>query len=65
MRVFQQQEVRHSCRCSDERILGMLKSFTDEEKHSMIDDDGQINVTCEFCSTKYVVAPSEIGIEAN
>jgi molecular chaperone Hsp33 len=65
VRVFQQQEVRHACRCSDERILGMLKSFTDEEKHSMIDDDGQINVTCEFCSTKYVVAPSEIGIEAN
>jgi molecular chaperone Hsp33 len=65
VRVFQQQEVRHSCRCSDERILGMLKSFTDEEKRSMIDDDGQINVTCEFCSTKYVVSPSEIGIEAN
>ena len=39
--------------------------FTDEEKRSMIDDDGQINVTCEFCSTKYVVAPGEIGIEAN
>jgi molecular chaperone Hsp33 len=65
VRVFQQQEVRHSCRCSDERILGMLKSFTDEEKRSMIDDDGQINVTCEFCSTKYVVSPGEIGIEAN
>lgn len=63
VRVFQQQEVRHSCRCSDERILGMLKSFSDEEKRSMIDDDGQINVTCEFCSTKYVVAPSKIGIE--
>jgi molecular chaperone Hsp33 len=65
VRVFQQQEVRHSCRCSDERILGMLKSFTDEEKRSMIDDDGQINVTCEFCSTKYVVSPGEIGIEPN
>ncbi|BCJ91955.1 33 kDa chaperonin [Terrihabitans soli] len=65
VRVFQQQEVRHSCRCSDERILGMLKSFTDEEKRSMIDDDGQINVTCEFCSTKYTVSPSEIGIETN
>ena len=65
VRVFQQQEVRHSCRCSEERILGMLKSFTDEEKRSMIDDDGQINVTCEFCSSKYVVSPDEIGIEAN
>jgi molecular chaperone Hsp33 len=65
VRVFQQQEVRHSCRCSQQRILGMLKSFSDEEKRSMIDDDGQINVTCEFCSTKYVVAPKEIGIEPN
>ena len=65
VRVFQQQEVRHACRCSEERILGMLKSFSDEEKRDMIDDDGQINVTCEFCSTRYSVAPSEIGIEAN
>lgn len=65
VRVFQQQEVRHSCRCSEERIVSMLKSFSDEEKRSMIDDDGQINVTCEFCSAKYVVAPKDIGIEPN
>lgn len=65
VRVFQQQEVRHECRCSEERILGMLKSFSDEEKRDMIDDDGQINVTCEFCSTKYSVAPKDVGVEAN
>ncbi len=65
VRVFQQQDVRHACRCSDERILGMLKSFSDEEKRDMIDDDGQINVTCEFCSTKYTVSPGDIGIEPN
>lgn len=65
VRVFQQQPVQHSCRCSSERILGMLKSFSDEEKRDMIDDDGQINVTCEFCSSKYSVSPSEVGIEAN
>lgn len=63
VRVFQQQEVRHVCRCSEERILGMLKSFSDEEKRDMIDDDGQINVTCEFCSAKYSVAPKDVGIE--
>lgn len=65
VRVFQQQEVRHVCRCSEDRIVSMLKSFSDEEKRSMIDDDGQINVTCEFCSAKYVVAPKDIGIEPN
>ncbi len=65
VRVFQQQEVRHSCRCSQERILGMLRSFSDEEKRDMIDDDGQVNVTCEFCSAKYSVAPKDIGIEPN
>jgi len=65
VRVFQQQEVRHSCRCSRERILGMLRSFSEDEKRDMIDEDGMINVTCEFCSTKYCVVPGEVGLEPN
>ena len=58
-RIFERQGVEEACRCSRERILGMLKRFTPDERRDMIADDGQIAVTCEFCSRQYVVAPGE------
>jgi molecular chaperone Hsp33 len=63
VRVFESQPVRESCMCSEERILGMLTSFSDTERRDMVGDDGVITVTCEFCSTKYVVTPAEVGLE--
>lgn len=63
VRVFDSSQVRESCRCSRERILGMLNSFTPEERRDMVADDGKITVTCEFCSTRYEVAPSEVGLD--
>ncbi len=62
VRVFNGQGVRESCRCSQERILGMLKSFSDEERRDMVGDDGAITVTCEFCSRKYTLSPFDVGI---
>ncbi len=61
VKVFNDQGVVERCRCSRERILGMLKSFSDEERRSMVGDDGRIGVTCEFCSTHYHVGPEEVG----
>ena len=49
--VFAPQALRDACRCSRERITGMLRSFTREERLDMIGPDGRIGVTCEFCGT--------------
>ena len=49
--AFTPQTLREACRCSDERIETMLRNFTPSERADMIGDDGQIGVTCEFCST--------------
>lgn len=51
VRVFDTQHVCAVCRCSRERIAGMLKSFTPQERRDMVGDNGKIGVTCEFCST--------------
>jgi len=59
VRVFEQGDLRDSCRCSRERIDAMLRSFSPEERRDMVGDDGKIGVTCEFCSTKRVFDPSE------
>jgi molecular chaperone Hsp33 len=62
VRVFEAEPVQERCRCSRERIIAMLSSFTDEERASMVADNGRIGITCEFCSSQYDVAPSDIGL---
>lgn len=59
VRVFEPLNVTESCRCSRERIVGMLSQFSPEERADMV-KDGEIVVTCEFCSTRYDVDPAEL-----
>jgi molecular chaperone Hsp33 len=59
VKVFETQGVRAACRCSHERIVAMLRSFSPQERKDMIGDDGMIGVTCEFCSTFRAFDPSE------
>ena len=40
----------------------MLRSFSADEVRDMVDDDGTIGVTCEFCSTKRVFNPADYGV---
>jgi len=61
--VYEPQIVRHACRCSQDSIAAMLKSFTPQERQDMIADDGMISVTCEFCGTRRVFEPAEVEAE--
>ena len=48
------------CRCSKDRIGTVLASFAPEERAEMVEPDGKIRVTCEYCATVYELAPEEI-----
>lgn len=48
------------CRCSKDRIGAVLASFSEGERADMIEDDGRIRVTCEYCATVYELEPAEI-----
>ena len=48
------------CRCSRERIAGVLTSFDPAERAEMVEADGKIRVTCEYCATVYAIEPEEI-----
>ncbi len=61
VRVFEAKPLKAFCRCSRERIEGVLRSFAPEERADMVEDDGQIRVTCEYCSSIYVIDPAEIA----
>ncbi|HRE20903.1 MAG TPA: Hsp33 family molecular chaperone [Rhabdaerophilum sp.] len=45
--------MRDECRCSEARIRETLAQFPPEEIATMREADGEIAVTCEFCSRKY------------
>ncbi len=49
------------CRCSRDRIGTVLGSFSPEERAEMVEPDGKIHVTCEYCATVYELAPEEVG----
>ncbi len=59
-RVFEPVLVHEACRCSRERVLGMLRGFAGEDRQAMLADDGTLGVTCEFCSRRYTFAASEV-----
>lgn len=63
VRVFDRQPVQETCRCSRERVMGMIRSFSPQERHDMVADDGRIVITCEFCSRRYDLDPQEVEAE--
>lgn len=61
VRLFTPQPLRAFCRCSEERILGVLRSFPPEEREGMVEaQTGKIRVTCEYCSSVYEVRPETV-----
>lgn len=60
VRVFGGQPLRAFCRCSRESIETVLRSFDQGERAEMVEPDGKIHVTCEYCSKVYAVAPSDL-----
>lgn len=60
VRVFEPKQLQAFCRCSHERIESVLKSFDQAERADMVEDDGHIRVTCEYCSRVYAIDPATL-----
>lgn len=52
VRVFAPRPLVHGCRCSEDRVAAMLRSFPRAEIEAL-GDDGDVAVTCEFCGVRY------------
>ena len=61
VRVFEPKALQAFCRCSRDRIETVLKSFGADERADMVEDDGQIRVTCEYCSKVYAIDPASLA----
>ena len=61
VRMFEPKALTAFCRCSEERIMSVLKSFPEEDRAGMVEDDGHIRVTCEYCSRVYELTPEAVA----
>ena len=59
VRLFAAKPLRAFCRCSPQRIASVLASFGEDEQADMVEADGRIRVTCEYCSKVYELTPEE------
>jgi molecular chaperone Hsp33 len=53
VRMFESTPVFFRCRCSRERVENMLRALGRDEVDSLVEEFGQVEVRCEFCSRAY------------
>ena len=60
VRVYREKPVSDACRCSRERVVGMLRGLPRDDL-TELKVDGRFVVTCEFCNRQYPIAEVELA----
>ncbi|MGH8185401.1 MAG: Hsp33 family molecular chaperone HslO, partial [Steroidobacteraceae bacterium] len=53
VRLFESSPVFFRCRCSRDRVIGMLRSLGADEIKSLLAERGNVEVRCDFCNRAY------------
>jgi molecular chaperone Hsp33 len=53
MRLFRGTPVQFECRCNQGRVSGLLRALGAEEVKDILEEQGSVTVTCEFCHRPY------------
>lgn len=53
VRLFEPIAVSFRCTCSRERVIGMLRMIGHEEVSATLQQEGKVEVTCQFCNRQY------------
>ena len=54
VQCFEPASLNFACTCSRERVAGMLQMMGAEEVASVIEEQGSVEVQCDFCNQRYV-----------
>src|ERR1044071_100994 len=60
VRLFESAPVFFRCRCSRERVIGMLRSLGADETRSVLAERGNVEVRCDFCNRAYQFDPVDV-----
>src|SRR5262245_22167969 len=53
LRLFRGAPVQFECRCNQGRVSGLLRALGAEEVRDILEEQGSVTVTCEFCQRPY------------
>ena len=54
VRVFEPEYTSFRCSCSAERVAGMLQGLGRTEVQTILEQEGEVRIQCEFCGKAYV-----------
>jgi molecular chaperone Hsp33 len=60
LEVMSRYPLRFSCTCSRDRVKSALLAMGKEELTDLLEKEGKAEVTCQFCTTQYVIPGEEI-----
>lgn len=58
--IFDEIDVSYHCNCSRQRVQKAIVSLGENEIRSMIDEDKEFEVSCQFCSNVYKFTKSDL-----
>jgi molecular chaperone Hsp33 len=61
LRRFEPLLPRFACRCSRERVRGMLRGLGADEVNGIVAERGEVEVGCEFCGLQYRFDAVDVG----
>ncbi|HUA23151.1 MAG TPA: Hsp33 family molecular chaperone HslO [Steroidobacteraceae bacterium] len=53
LRLYAGSPVRFECRCDPERVAGLLRALGASEVRDVLEEQGAVTVTCDFCNRSY------------
>lgn len=59
--LYDPQDVEFKCTCSRERCAGALRTLPDEEIDSIMAEDGEIDMNCDYCGSHYIFNAMDIA----
>ena len=60
IRLFESRPVSHDCRCTPSHLAGVVRMLGREEVTSLIEETGQVELTCEFCNRAFSYDAAEV-----
>jgi len=61
VRLYDPQDVEFKCTCSRERCADALKTLPDTEVDSIIAEEGEIDMNCDYCGNHYLFNSMDIA----
>ncbi len=61
LRLFQVRHPTFACRCSRERVRSMLRSLGFAEVQSVLEERGDVEISCDFCGVRYRFDAVDVG----